>query len=84
MLDGLRSRLRHPRIHRVLLTPDFNAGVMQVPRLGLLGWYRSYLFIGLPLMKSLTVEQFQAVLAHELGHLSGGHARAATGSIGCD
>jgi len=76
MLENLRSRLATPRIHRVLLTPDFNAGVMQVPRLGLLGWYRSYLFIGLPLMKSLTVEQFQAVLAHELGHLSGGHARA--------
>jgi len=76
MLDGLRSRLDTPRIHRVLLTPDFNAGVMQVPRIGLLGWYRSYLFIGLPLMKSLTVEQFQAVLAHELGHLSGGHARS--------
>lgn len=75
MLENLRSRLATPRIHRVLLTPDFNAGVMQVPRLGLLGWYRSYLFIGLPLMKSLTVEQFQAVLAHELGHLSGGHAR---------
>jgi Zn-dependent protease with chaperone function len=76
MLESLRSRLATPRIHEVLLTPDFNAGVMQVPRLGLLGWHRSYLFIGLPLMKSLTVEQFQAVLAHELGHLSGGHARA--------
>lgn len=76
MLETLRNRLQTPRIHRVLLTPDFNAGVMQVPRIGLLGWYRSYLFIGLPLMKSLTVEQFQAVLAHELGHLSGGHARA--------
>jgi len=76
MLEELRGRLNTPRIHRVLLTPDFNAGVMQVPRLGLLGWHRSYLFIGLPLMKSLTVEQFRAVLAHELGHLSGGHARA--------
>jgi Zn-dependent protease with chaperone function len=76
MLGDLRKRLRTPRIHHVLLTPDFNAGVMQVPRLGLLGWHRNYLFIGLPLMKSLTVEQFQAVLAHELGHLSGGHARA--------
>ena len=76
MLGELRRRLRTPRLHHVLLTADFNAGVMQVPRLGLLGWHRSYLFIGLPLMKSLTVEQFQAVLAHELGHLSGGHARA--------
>jgi hypothetical protein len=63
-------------LHTVLLTADFNAGVMQVPRLGVFGWHRSYLFIGLPLMKSLTVEQFQAVLAHELGHLSRGHARA--------
>ncbi len=76
MLDDLRRQLRTPSLHNVLLTSDFNAGVMQVPRLGLLGWHRSYLFIGLPLMKSLTVEQFRSVLAHELGHLSRGHARA--------
>jgi Zn-dependent protease with chaperone function len=75
MLDELRKRLRTPTLHEVLLTADFNAGVMQVPRLGLFGWHRSYLFIGLPLMKSLTMEQFQSVLAHELGHLSSGHAR---------
>ena len=74
MLDDLRRRLHTPPLHDVLLTPDFNAGVMQVPRLGLFGGHRSYLFIGLPLMKSLSIEQFQAVLAHELGHLSRGHA----------
>jgi Zn-dependent protease with chaperone function len=76
MIDELRQRLRTPPLHSVVLTPEFNAGVMQVPRLGLLGWHRSYLFIGLPLMKSLTAAQFQAVLAHELGHLARGHARA--------
>lgn len=76
MLDGLRRRLRTPALHHVLITSDFNAGVMQVPRLGLFGWHRSYLFIGLPLMKSLSIEQFRSVLAHELGHLSRGHARA--------
>lgn len=76
MLAELRERLRTPPLHRVLLTPEFNAGVMQVPRLGLFGWHRNHLFIGLPLMKSLTAEQFRAVLAHELGHLSRGHARA--------
>jgi hypothetical protein len=37
MLENLRSRLATPRIHRVLLTPDFNAGVMQVPRLARVG-----------------------------------------------
>ena len=77
MLDDLRRRLSAPRLHNVLLTPDFNAGVTQLPRLGLFGWHRNYLLIGLPLMKALTVGQFQAVLAHELGHLSRGHARGA-------
>ena len=77
MLRELRQRLNAPRLHHVLLTPEFNAGVTQLPRLGLFGWHRNYLMIGLPLMKALTVEQFQAVLAHELGHLSRGHARGA-------
>jgi len=76
-LDELRRRLNAPRLHQVLLTPDFNAGITQVPRLGLFGWHQNYLVIGLPLTKALTVAQFQAVIAHELGHLSRGHARAA-------
>jgi Zn-dependent protease with chaperone function len=76
-LDELRHRLNAPRLHHVLLTPDFNAGITQLPRLGLFGWHQSYLIIGLPLIKALTVAQFQAVIAHELGHLSRGHARAA-------
>ena len=71
----LRRRLRTPPIHHILLTADFNAAVTQMPRLGLFGWHRNYLLVGLPLMKALTVEQFRAVLAHELGHLSRGHAR---------
>jgi len=75
-VEGLRRRLRTPPVHHILLTPDFNAAITQVPRLGLFGWHRNYLLVGLPLMKALTVEQFRAVLAHELGHLSRGHARA--------
>jgi Zn-dependent protease with chaperone function len=75
LLAELQSSLRTPPIHVVLITPEFNAGVTQVPRLGILGWHRNYLLLGLPLMKGLTVEQFKAVLAHELGHLSRGHAR---------
>lgn len=77
LLDELRHRLGAPRLHHVLLTSDFNAAISQLPRLGLFGWHQNYLIIGLPLIKALTVEQFQAVLAHELGHLSRGHARAA-------
>src|SRR5260221_2124543 len=79
LLDELQGRLRTPPVHEVLVTSELNAGVMQVPRLGLFGWHRNYLLVGLPLMKGLTLEQFKSVLAHELGHLSRGHARQANG-----
>lgn len=75
LVDDLRRRLGAPRFHHVLITDDFNAGVVQSPRLGLFGWPRNYLLLGLPLMKALTDEQFKAVLAHELGHLAKGHGR---------
>jgi Zn-dependent protease with chaperone function len=75
LLDDLSRSLKAPRFNRVLLDQDFNAGVCQIPRLGLLGWSTNYLLLGLPLMQSLSPEQFRAVLAHEMGHLSGNHAR---------
>ena len=73
MIEELRRSLRAPRFHHVLVTDEFNAGVVQAPRLGLFGWHRNYLLIGLPLAKALTAEQFKAVLAHEFGHLANGH-----------
>ena len=75
MIEELRRALHAPRFHHVLVTDDFNAGVVQAPRLGLFGWNCNYLLIGLPLAKALTVEQFKAVLAHEFGHLARGHGR---------
>ena len=75
MIEDLRRSLGSPRFHHVLVTDDFNAGVVQAPRLGLFGWSRNYLLIGLPLAKGLSVEQFRAVLAHEFGHLAKGHGR---------
>lgn len=75
IIERLRRKLKAPRFHRVLLTGDFNAAVVQLPLLGMFGWHRNYLLIGLPLMKALTREQFEAVLAHEFGHLARGHAR---------
>jgi Zn-dependent protease with chaperone function len=75
LIDELRRTLRSSRFHRVLVTDDFNASVTQIPRLGIFGLHRNYLTVGLPLMKFMTTEQFKAVLAHEFGHLAGGHGR---------
>ncbi len=75
LIDKLKKALDCPPFNYVKLTSDFNAAVVQVPRLGLLGWNENYLIIGLPLLQALSLEQFEAVLAHEFGHLSGNHSR---------
>ncbi|MBD2578978.1 M48 family metallopeptidase [Oscillatoria sp. FACHB-1406] len=77
LVDELTTKLQAPRFHNILLNRDFNAAVVQVPRLSILGWQENYLLLGLPLMQSLSLEQLKAVLAHELGHLSGNHSRFA-------
>ncbi|MFB2897955.1 M48 family metalloprotease [Aerosakkonemataceae cyanobacterium BLCC-F50] len=76
-VDELTAKLQAPRFHHILLTNELNAAVVQRPRLGLFGWQQNYLILGLPLMQALSQNQFQAVLAHELGHLSGNHSRFA-------
>ena len=77
-LAELRAALGAPRFHRVLVTNEFNAAVAEVPRLGIFGWPRYYLILGLPLMAGLTTAQFRAVVAHELGHHSRRHGRVAS------
>jgi len=74
-IDAVRRAVNAPAPHHVLITDKLNASVSQVPRLGILGWQRNYLALGLPLLTALTPAQFRAVLAHEFGHLSRAHAR---------
>jgi Zn-dependent protease with chaperone function len=75
LLDELRAALDCQPFHRVLLMGEHNAAVVQTPRLGLFGWHRNYLLLGLPLMQSLAPDEFKAVLAHEFAHSSRGHGR---------
>lgn len=74
-IDEITATLAAPKITRVLIDGGYNAGVVQLPRLGPLGWFRNYLILGLPLMQALSPAHFRAVLGHELGHLSGNHGR---------
>lgn len=75
LLDLLQRRLRVSAFHHVRITSDFNAAVLMIPRLGVFGWNTSYLYLGLPLMHATTLDQFTAVLAHELAHSSSRHDR---------
>jgi Zn-dependent protease with chaperone function len=74
-LEELRARCRSTPFHAVLITTDFNAAVAHRPRLGMLGWPKHYLIIGLPLLELLSEAEMAAVLAHEFAHLSRQHAR---------
>lgn len=74
-IEAIRTALQAPRPSTVLLDDRFNASVSNVPRLGIFGWQRTYVTVGLPLMYALPPDQFDAVLAHEFGHLSGSHPK---------
>jgi hypothetical protein len=74
-IEHIRESLHFPGFDRILLVDSFNAGITQIPRLGVFGWHRNYLLIGMPLLMGLSPEQFRAVLAHEFYHLFGGHSR---------
>lgn len=74
-LDAMRSRLGGPRVHRVLLTDELNAAIVQHPRCGLFGWEENTLILGLRLLQVLDEDEAMAVVAHEYGHLAGHHSR---------
>jgi len=75
MIDEISREAGGVKFDVVLLTGDLNAAVSQVPRLGVFGWYKTYLLIGIPLIDSTSPEEFKAILAHEFAHLSHQHGR---------
>ncbi len=74
LLDKISKKLKAPKIHEVILTSEFNAAIVQTPRLGIFGWNKNTLILGLSLMMSMNKDEFVSVVAHEYGHLSGNHS----------
>jgi Zn-dependent protease with chaperone function len=74
-LENMRKKMSGPRFHHVLVINEVNAAVVQRPALGLVGWSRNYLLLGLPLLERMSPEEAMAVVAHEYGHLAGSHGR---------
>ncbi len=74
-IEGMRSRMRGPRVHHVLVVDEVNAAIVQRPAFGIVGPARNYLLLGLPLLESLPPEEALAVVAHEYGHLAGAHGQ---------
>ena len=67
--------LRVPVVHQVILTANADAEILRTPRLGLFGWNKNTLIIGLELLISMTHQQARSVVIHELSHFSTKHDR---------
>lgn len=78
LIDKVRRKSRSGKIDRVILDDAFNTSIVQVPRLGVLGWHRNVLIVGLPLLQALSRKEFAAILAHEFSHLSRRHGKLST------
>lgn len=75
LVEETRKATNGPPVYKLLLTNEYNASIVQHPRLGMLGWHQNYLHIGLPLLRALSPNDIRAIVAHEFGHLSGSHGK---------
>jgi len=74
-VEDLARRVRTAPPDEIRLVAEVNAAVAEETRfLGLKATGRR-MYIGLPLLQTLTVDEVRAVLGHELGHYSGAHTR---------
>jgi Zn-dependent protease with chaperone function len=78
MIHDVNAKVRGPKVHTVLIDGEPNAAIVQIPRRGGIFGQRNYLVLGLPYMQMLSPDEFRAVVAHELGHLSRSHGRFGT------
>jgi hypothetical protein len=75
LLDKVAKKAGARLPHEVLLGTEMRAQTLRHARLGLLGWHRHSLVLGLPMLLTLDVKQLASVVAHELGHLGAAHGR---------
>lgn len=74
-VEDLALRVRTAPPDELRLVAEVNAAVSEDTKMLGLRATRRRMYIGLPLLQQLTVDEMRAVLGHELGHYSGAHTR---------
>jgi Zn-dependent protease with chaperone function len=72
---ALKTGVRLPQ--EVVLGTELRVQTLAHAWLGLLGWHRHSLVLGLPLLLTLDVKQLASVVAHEMAHVGPTHGRVA-------
>ncbi|WP_165368137.1 M48 family metallopeptidase, partial [Phytoactinopolyspora endophytica] len=74
-INNVAERVQTQPPDEIRIIPDVNAAVSEDTRyLGLKATKRR-MYIGMPLLLTMTVDEMRSILAHELGHYSGSHTR---------
>ena len=74
-VDEICVALNAPRIDKIVLTDDLNAGAYQTMGFLSMAGTRRTLEIGIPLLRLMTASEVRSVIAHEIGHFSREHGR---------
>jgi hypothetical protein len=71
LIDDISARLETAPLASITIDGEPSMGIRQIPRWGIFGGYRNHLQLGVPLLIALSVDDFTALLTHELAHLGG-------------
>jgi Zn-dependent protease with chaperone function len=74
LIDKIRRKIDFPPMNGIIITHELQASVVEYYSYGVFGKLNRYMFVGLPLIMSLSEEELMAVLAHECSHLSKAHS----------
>lgn len=75
LVDELQLEHKTKKIHAIKITNKFEMKLIRTPRNGFPLLFTNTLLIGLPLMQSLSTDQFKAALVNQLSHIRGGYKR---------
>jgi len=61
---------KRPEIHRIAITANYELDIIKTPMWALPVWSTNTMVIGLPVLQSLSKEQFECVIARRIGQFS--------------
>lgn len=70
MVDEINRHFKYPKIHKVVISPDYEMEIIKIPRWGIPVWSRNTLMIGLPMLLCLSPKQFDCMVARKIGQFS--------------
>lgn len=73
LIEQLHAHFKRPKIHRVVITTEYELDVVKVPKWALPVWSTNTMIIGLPVLLCLSATQFECLMARRIGQFSKRH-----------